>query len=277
MRPSSTTSRITAKPSYLVSCSQIYLAGIGKKHFTFFGWIYGGSVSLMWVEFCLALRLDVCLAFSSQSPRFPFQKKLKANASRMISHLVNIGIFHCRDTTKQHRGVHQVSPSCKEGLVTWRNPYGAIRLTLGGLKTRAKNSKGVELCFLAKSNLTTTKISLEKDHIVSNSASAHKSASHGNVDGSVSSEHQSQFGQRASPLTALVTLDLDNPQTEREVCVRSRRGAVTLYVEADHDASAYTIGIVEIQYSVDALQKTSALSRDPLEGELTFWIETVCT
>ena len=123
--------------------------------------------------------------------------------------------------------------------MSWRSPYGAIRLSLG---VGGHHPNGVEACFSAKSNFTTAKISLEreKDHNHKNS----------------------------NPLKTLVTLDSENPDTVNEVCVRSSHDTVNFYIEADHDLNSYTIGQVDVEYSVDAVEKSSLSSQDSEEGKL---------
>ena len=123
--------------------------------------------------------------------------------------------------------------------MTWRSPYGAVRLTLGG---SGRHPNGVEVCFLGRSNFTTAKISLEHQH------------------------HTDE--ESHSPLEPLVTLSPDNPQTVNEICVRQSSDMLNLYLEVDHDMDSYTIGAVQLQYSVDTLEKLSPKSQDPEEGKL---------
>ena len=102
---------------------------------------------------------------------------------------------------------------------------------------------GIEACFLAKSNFTTAKISLELDNE--------------NKDSS-------------DPLKTLVTLNEDNPEIVNEICLRSSHDTVTLYIEADRDLNSYTIGHVKIEYSLDMPEKSTSSSQDPEEGN-TFY------
>ena len=158
----------------------------------------------------------------------------------VVSFILMHFLFLCRDTTRHHRGVHQVNGRCKEGLISWRSPYGAIQLTLGA---SVYHPNGVEACFLAKSNFTTAKISLESN---------------------------SENKDSSDPLETLVTLNEDNPEIVNEVCLRSSHETVTLYIEADRDLNSYTIGHVEIEYSLDMPEKSTSLSQDPEEGNIFY-------
>ena len=112
-----------------------------------------------------------------------------------------------------------------------------MRLTLG---VSGHHHSGVEACFLAKSNFTTAKISLEKD---------------------------SERRDSSNPFETLVTLNSDNPDIENEICLRSSYDTVILYIEADRDLNSYTIGHVEIEYSIDTQEKSTPSSQDPEEGK----------
>ena len=63
-------------------------------------------------------------------------------------------------------------------------------------------------------------------------------------------------------------MDSENPDTVNEVCVQSSHDTVNFYIEADHDLNSYTIGQVDVEYSVDAVEKSSLSSQDSEEGKL---------
>lgn len=117
--------------------------------------------------------------------------------------------------------------------MTWRYPYGAVRLTL---QLGSRNSP-FEACFIAQSFSTFAKISLESV-----------------VDGE-------------QLLEPLAFLDAKHPRTPREICVRSSTGqAVTLYLESETDQDSRTIGQVELEYDLQRSYER-LMPEDNMEGE----------
>ena len=129
------------------------------------------------------------------------------------------------------KGVQHVSTRCSEGFVAWYQPSGALRISFNS-HTALPSDRLLETCFTATSHMSTMAIALE---------------THGGKDGG---------------LKRLVTLDLDRPATQKEVCLRTS-SPITLYVESSPGDLSATLGNLRIQYDVTTV---NAKKVDDMEG-----------
>ena len=108
---------------------------------------------------------------------------------------------------------------CGAGRVTWRSPYGGLRLVF----PPPVRSHHFEVCFKATALLATAKFSSEKGDNELNFLAVLES----------------------SPSRRVTSLD-------DEVCLRSsRHRAVTVYIEAERVGASPALGRVTIDYDVD--------------------------
>ena len=131
-----------------------------------------------------------------------------------------------RDNTDEPKGVRNIEALCSEGRVLWKHPYGALRITL------QLASSPLKACIKSSAQFTIAKISLE------------------NTD----------------DLRTLVTLNPEQPHMQRELCLDSPSGVVTLYIEAQPtDIYSTTIGEVSLDYDLQKL--LPHVTDDTLEGK----------
>ena len=138
---------------------------------------------------------------------------------RFTSHILSIS----RDTGIGEMGVRDVTGSCAEGHIDWRNPYGAIRVSLkpSPLPSNYKNVS-FEACFLASAHYTTVKFSLDNPSI---------------------------------GLKPLIVLTPDSAQMTSELCFRSEGDPVVLFVESELDSQSAAMGLVQIEYDIKRLPR----------------------
>lgn len=141
-----------------------------------------------------------------------------------------------RDNTWEGRGVRNVHLTCYDGHISWRNPYGALRITLSP-DTIVK--RPFRLCFKATAHFNIGKISVEED------------------------------GTRGGELRPLVLLSESQPGMQREYCLLPTIAPVILYVEAVATGlNGLTIGHIELDYDMEYLTRRSPAPIDDMEGEI---------
>lgn len=121
-----------------------------------------------------------------------------------------------------------------EGMVSWQQPYGALRVTFRPPST-LPNKALIETCFSVATHLLKVMVSREL------------SAMEGEEEG----------------LENLVMLDRDFPRTQSDICVKTSQ-PLTLFIEAQPGEITASIGHVRLQYDVSIVSENQD---DSLEGE----------
>ncbi|KAK2193728.1 hypothetical protein NP493_7g03005 [Ridgeia piscesae] len=139
------------------------------------------------------------------------------------------------DNTWEGRGVWNVHMTCHEGHISWKNPYGALRITLS---PDTLVNRPFQLCF--------------------------KATAHFNI-GKISVEHE---GSQGGELQPLVLLSESQPAMLREFCLPPSLPPIILYVEAlATGLNGFTIGHIELDYDMEYVTQQSSTTTDDLEGE----------
>ena len=127
--------------------------------------------------------------------------------------------------------------TCREGHISWRNPYGALRVSLAPV---TQVNRPFQLCFKATAHF----------HI-----------------GKISVEHEGSGGGELQPL---VLLSESQPAMPREFCLPPSLPPIILYVEAlATGLNGFTIGHIELDYNMEYVTQAqqSSTTPDDLEGE----------
>ena len=134
------------------------------------------------------------------------------------------------DNTIEPKHVHETIATCSEGVVTWKRPYGAIRVTFTLASTF---SHAIKTCFKARSYYTIVKMYLEEN-------------------------------DRKYNLRTLYTLDKGETM-RREICICSDLGSVTLYIETLSDIDTMVYGQMQLDYDI----KRSGCSKESQKHNYT--------
>ena len=141
-----------------------------------------------------------------------------------------------RDDTREEKGVRNVRVTCDEGHVSWRNPYGALRVALSPYTVAVDRT--FQLCFRATAHFNVGKISVEQE------------------------------GIQGGELRPLVLLTESQPSMAREYCLRRGHAPVILYLEAvPRGVNGLTIGQIELDYDMEYLSDEPLAAPEDMEGE----------